>query len=81
MTGVATSIWNPLRYGANERPKVEFALGFIRRDFELPPSSTLGIFALGRIIGWIGHAIKQYGSNRISQPRTRYTGPAPQRQA
>ncbi len=63
-----------------ERPKMEFALAVFRRHFELPPSSTLGIFALGRIIGWIGHAIKQYRAKQTIQPRIRYTGPAPQRQ-
>ena len=63
-----------------EHPKMEFALAIFRRHFELPPSSTLGIFALGRIIGWIGHAIKQYRAKQTIQPRIRYTGPAPQRQ-
>jgi len=63
-----------------EHPKMEFALAVFRRHFELPPGSTLGIFALGRIIGWIGHAIKQYRAKQTIQPRIRYTGPAPQRQ-
>ena len=63
-----------------EHPKMEYALAAFRRHFELPPSSTLGIFALGRIIGWIGHAIKQYRAKQTIQPRIRYTGPAPQRQ-
>ena len=63
-----------------EYPKLEFALAIFRRHFNLPASSTLGIFALGRIIGWIGHAIEQYHSEQILQPRTRYTGPTPQRQ-
>ena len=62
-----------------EHPKLEFALAIFRRHFQLPPSSTLGIFALGRIIGWIGHAIKQYDAKQTIQPRIRYTGPAPQR--
>lgn len=78
---LARSIQRSVYQLRGERPKMEFALAVFRRHFELPPSSTLGIFALGRIIGWIGHAIKQYGSNQIIQPRTRYTGPAPQRQA
>lgn len=63
-----------------EHPKMEFALAVFRRHFALPASSTLGIFALGRIIGWIGHAIKQYRAKQTIQPRIRYTGPAPQRQ-
>ena len=75
------SIQDAVHQIRGEHPKMEFALAIFRRHFELPPSSTLGIFALGRIIGWIGHAIKQYGSKQTIQPRIRYTGPAPQRQA
>ncbi len=63
-----------------EQPKMEFALAIFRRHFQLPPGSALAIFALGRTIGWIGHAISQYGSEQAIQPRTRYVGPAPQRQ-
>ena len=77
---LARSIQNSVQQLRGEHPKMEFALAVFRRHFELPPSSTLGIFALGRIIGWIGHAIKQYESNQTIQPRIRYTGPAPQRQ-
>lgn len=77
---LARAIQDVVKQMRGERPKMEFALAVFRRHFELPPSSTLGIFALGRIIGWIGHTIKQYGSNQTIQPRIRYTGPAPQRQ-
>ena len=78
---LARSIQEAVYEMRGDYPKIEFALAIFRRHFDLPPSSTLGIFALGRIIGWIGHAIKQYGSNQTIQPRIRYTGPAPQRQA
>ena len=78
---LARSIQDVVVQMRGEHPRMEFALAVFRRHFELPPGSTLGIFALGRIIGWIGHAIKQYRSKQIIQPRTRYTGPAPQRQA
>ena len=74
------SIQEAVMHLRGEQPKMEFALAVFRRHFELPPSSTVGIFALGRIIGWIGHAIKQYRAKQIIQPRIRYTGPAPQRQ-
>lgn len=74
------SIQEAVQQLRGEHPKMEFALAIFRRHFELPPGSTLGIFALGRIIGWIGHAIKQYRAKQTIQPRIRYTGPAPQRQ-
>ena len=76
---LARSIQNTVFSLRGEHPKMEFALAVFRRHYELPPSSTLGIFALGRIIGWIGHAIQQYRSKQTIQPRIRYTGPAPQK--
>jgi citrate synthase len=44
---------------------------------ELPAGSALGLFALGRTVGWIGHAIEQYGEDRLIRPRARYTGRLP----
>lgn len=76
---LARSIQDTVFRLRGEHPKVEFALAVFRRHYGLPPSSTLGIFALGRIIGWIGHAIQQYRSKQTIQPRIRYTGPAPQK--
>jgi citrate synthase len=32
------------------------------------------IFAIGRTIGWIGHAIEQYELGTMIRPRARYTG-------
>ena len=77
---LSRSIQNVVGEMRGEHPKIEFALAIFRRHFNLPTNSTLGIFALGRIIGWIGHAIEQYDSKQSIQPRIRYAGPAPQRQ-
>ena len=77
---LARSIQETVLRLRGEQPKVEFALAIFRRHYGLPPQSTLAIFALGRIIGWIGHAIQQYRSKQTIQPRIRYTGPAPQEQ-
>jgi citrate synthase len=38
------------------------------------------LFALGRTIGWIGHAIEQYQENRMIRPRARYVGESPRSQ-
>jgi citrate synthase len=43
----------------------------------LPPGGALTLFAIGRTIGWIGHAIEEYQKNRIIRPRARYIGEQP----
>jgi citrate synthase len=38
---------------------------------------VLTLFAIGRTIGWIGHAIEQYEANAIIRPRAKYVGTTP----
>ena len=40
-------------------------------------SSGLTLFALGRTIGWIGHAIEQYRTGALIRPRAKYVGALP----
>jgi citrate synthase len=35
------------------------------------------LFAIGRSIGWIGHATEQYATNQLIRPRAKYVGVAP----
>jgi citrate synthase len=60
-----------------ERPNVDFALVVLARVLGLPPGGALTLFALGRTVGWIGHAIEQYKTGRIIRPRARYAGAQP----
>lgn len=60
-----------------EKPTVDFALVILARAMKLPRGSALTLFALGRTIGWIGHAIEQYARDEIIRPRARYVGPSP----
>lgn len=57
-------------------PNLDFALVALGRTYRLPDRSPLILFALGRTIGWIAHAIEQYASAELIRPRARYTGPA-----
>jgi citrate synthase len=43
----------------------------------LPAGAPLMLFALGRTIGWLGHAIEQYGIGQLIRPRAAYVGPPP----
>jgi citrate synthase len=57
-----------------EKPNVDFALGAVSRVLGLPTGSGLTLFAIGRTIGWIGHAIEQYAVDQIIRPRAKYVG-------
>ena len=61
-----------------QQPTIDFALAILASALHLPPGSALALFALGRTIGWIGHAIEQYQLDQLIRPRARYIGPAPQ---
>jgi citrate synthase len=60
-----------------EAPTVDFALVALSRALGLPSGSALTLFAIGRTIGWIGHAIEQYEANAIIRPRAKYVGATP----
>jgi len=56
-------------------PNIDWALGVLARHLQLRPGAVLGLFALGRTIGWIAHAQELYASGRLIRPRARYVGP------
>jgi citrate synthase len=60
-----------------EAPNVDFALVAVARALGLPDGAALTLFAIGRTIGWIGHAIEQYQHNAIIRPRAKYVGENP----
>lgn len=55
-------------------PTIDLALEVMAQALALPPAAALAIFALGRTIGWIGHASEQYANGQLIRPRARYTG-------
>ena len=61
----------------HDLPNLDFGLAAITRAFRLPDQAPVLLFALGRTIGWIAHAIEQYTSGDLIRPRARYTGPMP----
>jgi citrate synthase len=58
-------------------PNVDFALGAMANLLRLPPRSGLGLFVIGRSVGWIAHAIEQYATGTLIRPRARYVGVLP----
>jgi citrate synthase len=77
--------WRPFRNlrraGAellHDLPNLDFGLAAVTRTYGLPDHAPVILFALGRTVGWLSHAIEEYASGRLIRPRARYTGPAPQ---
>jgi len=62
----------------NVAPTIDYALVALTRTLNLPDGSALAIFAMGRTIGWIGHAIEQYQLGSLIRPRAQYIGVPPQ---
>jgi citrate synthase len=60
-----------------EFPNVDFGLAAVARVLRLPPGSPLILFAIGRSVGWIGHAIEQYATGQLIRPRAKYVGVPP----
>ena len=56
---------------------VDFGLAAAAIGLALPRSAALGLFVIGRTVGWIAHAIEQYESGILIRPRARYLGPRP----
>lgn len=60
-----------------ERPALDFGLVAVARALDLPPGGSIAMFALGRTVGWVGHALEAYEQDRIIRPRARYVGQLP----
>jgi citrate synthase len=61
---------------AGELPTVDFALPLLAATCGLPADAPFVLFALGRCVGWLAHALEQAQANRPIRPRARYIGPA-----
>jgi citrate synthase len=74
---LASAVIAAVQEVTGERPTVDFGLAMLARALRLPPGAALALFAIGRSIGWIGHAIEQYQQDHVIRPRARYIGEPP----
>lgn len=58
----------------HEKPNCDAAMAAMTRELGLPDDAPFCIFALGRLAGWLAHAMEQRATNRIIRPRARYVG-------
>jgi citrate synthase len=59
------------------RPTIDLALAILVKVLRLPTEAGFYLFALGRAVGWIAHAVEQRCSNQMIRPRARYIGVMP----
>jgi len=72
-----TALVDSVYAATGEHPTLDIGLVALTRALELPEGAALSLFALGRTIGWIAHAIEQYASDQLIRPRAQYVGPRP----
>ena len=53
---------------AAKPPTVDFALALLAKMLDLPDRAALGLFAIGRAVGWIGHAMEQIADGSLIRP-------------
>ena len=60
-----------------KRPSLDFALVALRRAIGAPEGGAYAVFAVGRTVGWLAHAIEQRATGALIRPRAAYTGLQP----
>ncbi|WP_404713590.1 citrate synthase/methylcitrate synthase [Sphingomonas sp. MMS24-J13] len=57
---------------------VEFYTALLLEAVGFPPDAFTGVFAAGRVLGWIAHAREQALTGRLIRPQSLYVGPRPE---
>jgi citrate synthase len=57
-------------------PNIDFALLVLEKRLHLPTGAAFALFAVGRTVGWIAHALEQWRDGTLIRPRAVY--PLPQ---
>jgi citrate synthase len=58
-------------------PSIDYALVAMRRSLGLEDGHAYLVFALGRTVGWLAHAVEQRRADVLIRPRAAYTGQRP----
>ena len=68
----------PYDGGIINLPAVLVALALVARRLDLPKDGAFTLLALGRICGWLAHAMEQALTGAPIRARLRYVGPEPE---
>jgi citrate synthase len=53
-------------------PNIDFALLVLEKRLRLPGGAAFALFAVGRTVGWIAHALEQWRDGTLIRPRAVY---------
>lgn len=70
----ALSVLKAHRPGRVLQTNVEFYTALLLEAVGFPPEAFTGVFAMGRVAGWIAHAREQSRYGRLIRPQSRYIG-------
>ncbi|MHC5022173.1 MAG: citrate/2-methylcitrate synthase [Planctomycetota bacterium] len=59
---------------AGLHPTLDVGLVALRAALGLPRGSAAGLFAVGRMAGWVAHILEQRHTGVLLRPRARYVG-------
>src|SRR5499427_9452967 len=74
---VAERVYDAMRARTSLPVNVDFFSAVVYDALGIPPDFCTSIFAVGRVAGWLAHALEQYADNRLIRPRADYIGSAP----
>jgi citrate synthase len=75
--GVALRLLEEYKPGRALKTNVEFYTALLLHGVGLDVSLFTPTFAIGRVVGWIAHAMEQRRANRLIRPQSAYVGPKP----
>lgn len=77
LLAIAQAVADAGREATGLGPNLDFGLATLAATWRLGADRAIGIFAIGRSVGWLAHAAEQEELGILIRPRARYTGPDP----
>jgi citrate synthase len=72
LSGADLRLLSLIRGKTGQHPSIDAALVLLERRFRLPEGAAFAIFAIGRTVGWLAHAVEQRRTGSLIRPRARF---------
>jgi citrate synthase len=66
------AVCEAMERAGHPRPNLDAGLVAVTSALGLPPGAAAGLFAIGRMPGWVAHILEQRKQRYILRPRARY---------